>query len=298
MADLLPFVVEPPGDAQAAHRAAECAATKWGLPTPAPLRSGMSCMYTAGDDVVLRVCRTTSPPGQAVWLAGQLALRGVRVPRHVRDVPVVFEGLAVYAIERLEAAGPLDWAEVGSMIRRVHDWPAEEVRGHYPLPFCGDLPWWNAEAGLASVADLLDEGSILALRSAIETHGGWRKRASSRVVCHGDLHPGNLVQTATGPVLLDWDLLCEGPAAWDHAVVLTWEHRWGGDRGMYADFAAGYGESLAGDGLTESLAVMRNVIATIMRVKAGRDDPRAAHEAARRLRFWRGDADAPQWRPA
>jgi hypothetical protein len=40
---------------------------------------------------------------------------------------------------------------------------------------------------------------------------------------------------------------------------------------------------------------MRNVVATLMRVRAGRTDPAAAAEAQRRLRYWRGDTDAPQW---
>jgi hypothetical protein len=39
------------------------------------------------------------------------------------------------------------------------------------------------------------------------------------------------------------------------------------------------------------------VIATLMRVRAGRTDVVAAAEAERRLRYWRGDAGAPLWNP-
>ena len=59
------------------------------------------------------------------------------------------------------------------------------------------------------------------------------------MVCHGDVHPGNVIQSADGPVLLDWDLLCRGPAAWDHAPLMTWTERWGGEPGIYEAFADG-----------------------------------------------------------
>jgi hypothetical protein len=39
------------------------------------------------------------------------------------------------------------------------------------------------------------------------------------------------------------------------------------------------------------------VAATLMRVAASIDDPRALPEAERRLRYWRGDPDAPPWTP-
>jgi Ser/Thr protein kinase RdoA (MazF antagonist) len=117
------------------------------------------------------------------------------------------------------------------------------------------------------------------------------------VICHGDVHPGNVIQSADGPVLLDWDLLCRGPAAWDHAPLMTWTHRWGGDAGIYESFAEGYGVSLRGDPLAEALAELRLVAATLMRVRAARQNPAAAAEAELRLRYWRGEPDAPQWHP-
>jgi hypothetical protein len=38
-------------------------------------------------------------------------------------------------------------------------------------------------------------------------------------------------------------------------------------------------------------------VATLMRVRAGLSDERAAEEAENRLRWWRGDPDAPCWTP-
>ena len=273
MSDDLPFVARPPSDAAAARAAATAASAQWGLPAPEHLRTGMNALFAAGDDVILRVAHTTAAPAQAAWLMGQLKDRGVSVPRFVRAEPLEFGDLAVFAIERIVSVGDVDWAAVGEQIRRVHEWPIEGARGHYPLPPCESFPWWNTATVLADVDDLLDSPARAGLMAAIHAHGDWRARVSARVVCHGDVHPGNIIQSADGPVLLDWDLACHAPAAWDHAMLLTWSSVWGGDSSAYERFAAGYGQSLADDPLAQSLAVMRNVTATLMRLKAGTHRP-------------------------
>jgi hypothetical protein len=102
--------------------------------------------------------------------------------------------------------------------------------------------------------------------------------------------------TDAGPVLIDWDLLCRAPIGWDHAPMMTMHERWGGRAGEYEAFAIGYGSSLRGDPTAESFAELRLVAATLMRLKAAMSDANAAVEAERRLRFWRGDPDAPAWR--
>ena len=129
--------------------------------------------------------------------------------------------------------------------------------------------------------------------AAIERHAGWAAGAE-RVVCHGDVHPGNVLTTAGGPVLLDWDLLCAGPPGWDHAMLLRLP-RWGWPARWYDEFAAGYGRSLADDPVAVAIAELRLVAATLMRLRAGRADPAAMPEAQRRLAYWRGDPDAPPW---
>jgi aminoglycoside phosphotransferase (APT) family kinase protein len=115
------------------------------------------------------------------------------------------------------------------------------------------------------------------------------------VVCHGDVHPGNVIQSSEGPVLLDWDLLCCGPPGWDHAPLMTWSQRWGGEPGIYESFAEGIGRSMRGDPLAEAIAELRLVAATLMRVLAAQSNPAAVDEAELRLRYWRGDPAAPQW---
>jgi hypothetical protein len=78
-------------------------------------------------------------------------------------------------------------------------------------------------------------------------------------------------------------------------MLLTLAERWGGDVGAYPAFAAGYGVSMAEDPSARRFAELRNVAATLMRVRAGRTDPMARAEAERRLEYWRGEPEAPQW---
>jgi Ser/Thr protein kinase RdoA (MazF antagonist) len=259
---------------------------------------GMNGIFAAGDGVLLRVSRPTAPAEQAIWLAGALTRFGLRVPTYLRDQPFVTDDHAVFAIGSVAEHGPVEWRAVGEMIARLHRLDRSEVAAGYPLPFCGDFPWWSFASMVTEVGADLDRVSRGGIDAAIARSLPLLsdQRGSSSLVCHGDVHPGNVIQSAEGPVLLDWDLLCRGPAAWDHAPLMTWTQRWGGEPGIYEAFAEGYGRSLRDDPLAEAIAELRLVAATLMRVRAARTSPSAADEAELRLRYWRGEADSPMWR--
>ena len=197
--------------------------------------------------------------------------------------------------------GEIDWVAVGAMVALLHaleEHEIDEVSRHHPTPWCGSFPWWDFDALLADVGPSLDPAARAGIDAALGRLGAWPELVTDRVLCHGDVHPGNVLQTVDGPVLLDWDLLSLGPPAWDHGPLLNWTSRWGGAPGVYERFADGYGRSFRGDPLAEALAELRLVAATLMRVRAGRSDPAAAEEAERRLRYWRSDPDAPPWHAA
>lgn len=260
----------------------------------------MNGIFTTDQGVLLRVTRPTAPPAQAIWLAELLTRHGLRVPTYVRDEPYLTEDHAVFAIAMIDERGAVDWTEVGEMVARLHRVDLGQAAAGYPVPFCGDFPWWNFAGLLAEVGADLDAESRAAMEHAVQRDLpllSERRNASHHrsVLCHGDVHPGNVLQSAAGPVLLDWDLVCSGPAAWDHAPLMTWSERWGAEVGIYEAFAEGYGRSFRGDPLAEAIAELRLVAATLMRVRAGRSDPTAADEAGLRLRYWRGEPDAPQW---
>ena len=290
-----PFVIDPPGDAGPVLAAAVAAARHWSLPEPDLIRTGMNALFAAGESVVLRVGRPTADPAAAIWLAEFLRRHGICVPTYARPVPFTVDELTVYAIQREHVTGSIDWHEVGRMTAVLHTIEPSTVSARYPTPWCSTFPWWQFDRLLAEVGDQLDRQARLGIERVLTRAAPWRERVEQVVLCHGDVHPGNVLQTLDGPMLIDWDLLCLGPPAWDHAPTMTWTERWGGEPGLYEAFSAGYGRSMREDPVAEALASLRLVAATLMRLRAGRTDPRAADEAERRLSWWRGDDDAPPW---
>jgi Ser/Thr protein kinase RdoA (MazF antagonist) len=291
-----PFVDRPVGDLDAASRLARTVARARGLDPPVLLRVGMNALYRAGD-VVLRVGRPSAPAELSIELAQCLRDRGVPAPVPAAPDVYVDDELAATCWAPLVATdAPIDWIEVGRAIRRVHALTEADLPVGYPVPSPTSFPWWDFEALLAEVGPEIDAEARAGLDAAIERNSEWlRMDPAESVICHGDVHPGNVVMTADGPVLIDWDLMCEAPPGWDHAMLLTLADRWGGEPHAYPEFAAGYGRSLADDVTTRRFAELRNVAATLMRVRAGRTDTAARAEAERRLQYWRGDPDAPQW---
>ncbi len=288
------YVDRPVGDLGAATRAAAIAAGVWGFDEPALVRAGMNAIFTAGP-VVLRVSAPTAPAEVSLELAQFWHEHQVAVPRAVRDDVVQVDALSVTAWERIDAsATPIDWSRVGELVRRVHDTAAPSLPASVPLPSPAAFPWWDFGALIERAGPGLDPEARSGLETSIERHREWHD-FDQVVVCHGDVHPGNVLMRADGPVLIDWDLLCLAPPGWDHGPMLTFADRWGGRLGEYEEFAHGYGRSLADDPSTIAIAELRLVAATLMRVAASIDDPRARPEAERRLRFWRGDPDAPPW---
>jgi len=290
-----PLVVEAPPDVDALTGAAEHAAGRWNLPTPELIRVGANGVFASGE-VILRVGVSTAPMGNALAFAERLLTAGIRVARPARPDWLELEGgLSVTAWERIEfdPDGVIDWERIGAMVATVHDIDPATV--DHPLPFCGDFPWWNFDEMQAEVADDLDAVEIL--RSAIAMHAWWyeRARCGRLVVCHGDVHPGNVLVAADGPVLIDWDLLCVGPPEWDHAALATWTARWGGEADLYEAFRRGFGRAVDA-AMLAAIAELRLVAATLMRLKRARIDPTHRHEAEQRMRYWRGDPDAPMWR--
>lgn len=290
-----PFVDRPVGEIEAARALADRVAGALELPDPVVLRVGMNALFRAGD-VIVRVGRPSAPAGLAVELAQVLHDHGIPAPTPATSDAFVDGDLAATCwVPLVDSGEPIDWRAVGAIVRRVHGLAAADLPSGYPVPPPTAFPWWDFEALIGEVGGDIDAAARAGLESAIARNATWRSLDGTRVICHGDVHPGNVVMTADGPVLIDWDLMCTAPGGWDHAMLLTLAQRWGGDPQVYPAFALGYGESLADDVTARRFAELRNVAATLMRVRAGRTDPAAHAEAQRRLQYWGGDPDAPMW---
>jgi len=289
-----PYVDRPAGDLDAAGAVARRAARAWGLADPRLLRVGMNAIYLAGP-AVLRVGHPTVGGDVAIRLARCLSAAGIPVAEPAREDLIVADGFTVTCWQHLAAVdAPVDWVEVGRIVRRVHDLDPTRLPTDYPIPSPRSFDWWDFEAMLAELGPRIDEAARGGLRAAVDRHPRWWS-GDDLVVCHGDVHAGNVVMVASGPVLIDWDLMCRAPRGWDHGPLMTWADRWGGDPAAYPRFAAGYGTDLRGDPATLAIAELRLVAATLLRVRAAAADPRAQDEVERRLRYWRGDPDAPAW---
>jgi Phosphotransferase enzyme family len=297
MTSVRPFVDRPVVDRDGAQQVAIRQAADWGLPRPRLLRHGMNSLFVCGA-VVLRVGAATAPADVSHALVRWLRGAGVPTVAPIDGLCADVDGLAITGWERVDAVdAPIDWEAIGRAVRIVHDLPVDRVPTGYPLPVPTRFPWWDFDTMLADVAGEVDAPALDGIRVELARGTGWRERvAEGAVLNHGDVHPGNVLVSADGSLLIDWDLMCVANPAWDHAMLTTYATRWGGDPGVFDRFTTGYGEPAVDPEFAAMLGELRNVAATLMRVKAGRDDPAAAVEAERRLRYWRGDPRAPTWR--
>lgn len=294
----LPYVAAPVEDRAAAAEVAVAAAERWGLKIDlaAPLSAGMSIVY-AGPSAVVRVARTTAPAAASHALAAALHDAEVPAPQALDGCAEDIDGFAATAWQRIrETRRPIDWEATGEAIRRVHDLPPAQLPAEYPLSRPQDFPWWSIDEMLAQVAGEIDASALDGLQTTIDASAqALAVLDTEQVVCHGDVHHNNVMMSGGGPVLIDWDLMCWSNPMWDHAFLLDYTRRWGGPAHAYDAFAAGYGRSYRGDADAEMVAELRNVVATLLRLRAGTHDPNAAAEAQQRLRYWRGDPSAPTW---
>lgn len=256
------------------------------------VRDGWNAVFATESGVVLRAGTPAFAFDDDQRTANLLIEHGVSTPRVLfREV---LDHRAVTAVEQVVPNGTVDWTAVGEQVARLHRVPVGELS----LPSCTDFAHWRFDALLDELRTSIDNEAYEAMCACRDRWATWQQSAlHNTVVCHGDVQPGNVIPTDEGPVLIDLDLRCSAPAAYDHAALLTWEHRWNGTPGTYAAFAAGYGRSFANDQLGEQFAELRLLAATLMRLRAARVDPSAAAEASLRLQWWRGDADAPRWTP-
>lgn len=282
-----------------AARAAGVAAGRHGIRAPIELlRSGANYVFRAGE-AVLRVAPRSADVSGQVALARWLVAEGFPTAAPLAG-PDVVEGVQVSLWEYVPADGtPIDFAQFGEVVARLHRVAPARLKEVVALPFCGDAGWLAIDRRLeqAEATGVVDAGGIDALREAALALGDWQARARQepQVVCHGDAHPQNLLMRGDGVVVLDWDQICLGPAAFDHAALIPWADRFGGSVHPYPDFARGYGADLRDSQLANDLAVLRLLAATLNAIISAGGNPDHVAQATARMRYWLGDPAAPTW---
>jgi Ser/Thr protein kinase RdoA (MazF antagonist) len=283
-------------------RLAAVVARRHGIGDPVrPLRSGANHVFQAGD-VLIRVAPPKADVSGQVALARWLAAKGFPVAAPLTEPECVGDTqLSLWEYIDDDEQRPIDFQQLGEVVGRLHRIDPGSLSDVVSLPFCGDAAWLAIEQSLAEIETLrlLDAEGLGALRRAGAALRGWRERArrDATVLCHGDVHPQNVLMHDDKVVLIDWDGICLGPPAWDHAALMTWAGRWGGGARTYTDFARGYGADLRQSPIAQELAKVRLLAPTINMVLNGATDSAKAAEAKLRMRYWLGDPAAPSWTP-
>ena len=287
-----PFVSQPVADrARARARAQQCA-KEIGATDLTPIRESMCSTFRANDSV-LRVGHFTSDPSTAKHLATVLRNAEFRVPDVIATWQQDETGLGVIAYENVPETGyAIDWREVGRMIRRLHtDIAPSDIPAGYPIASPTSLPWWNFDVMLTRLeaTALVPSQELSMLCEAAERGAEWIDvvETTPNVLTHGDVHPGNILMSEDGPVLIDWDLLSTASSLWDHVPLRAWSTRpWQGNADAYNAFAAGYGAVDWEANSLDRVVEMRNLAATIMKLNASASTGVIDEEAARRLEYW------------
>ena len=178
-------------------------------------------VYEFGDDRVVKVLRPGFPDaqGEAEALAASLADRaGIGAPAFFGSTRV--DGRFGLVYERVEGESMLERltsraASVGSLATTLGTLHAgmHQAAGEALPPFRAAietaLEGSQRHAGAVTVSE--------ALRRVRDLPDG-------TALCHGDVHPGNVMMSASGPRMIDWLTASSGPPAADVARTLFLLH--------------------------------------------------------------------------
>lgn len=170
-------------------------------PGPLLARGHTSDVFELGADAVVKVLRREVPRSWAqVEAHSTAAVHAAGYPTpEVLDLDE-FDGRPAIVFERID--GPSLWACMRAAPRRIPAMAAVmadlQVQLHQ-APAPAGLPGLHDRVGakLAEAPGLTDVA-----RAAVEQRLHDRPRGS--VLCHGDVHPGNILMTDRGPVIIDW----------------------------------------------------------------------------------------------
>jgi len=296
-----PFVAQPVTDRAAARDQADRCAREMGTGPLELIRESMCSTFTSGD-VVIRVGHFGASPRAAAQLAGVLRRHNILVPNVVATFEVDEDKLGAIAYERVEETGSdIEWAAVGAMVKRLHTTlTVAEIPEDYPIAQPGNLPWWNFPDMISRLgaAEAVTAEQLKVLRAVAEDGDGWvgLAEATPSIVSHGDIHPGNVIMSDDGPMLIDWDLLSVGSSLWDHVPLRAWSSPpWQGSSKAYHAFAAGYGEVAWSSHDLDQVVHMRNLAATLLRLIGTSGMEPRDEEAVRRLTYWVSPEMASPW---
>ena len=170
-------------------------------------------VYAWGDHQILKLYRTDMPRAWVYHEAriGQIvAEAGVHAPAIGDTVEV--DGRLGIIYERITGPAMLD--ALAHQPWRLPSLARQFAQVHATMHTClrPELPSQRQSLSRAvEYAPGLDDGTRQRLLKALDRMPGGES------VCHGDYHPGNIILSLRGPIVIDWMTACHGPAATDVA---------------------------------------------------------------------------------
>jgi Ser/Thr protein kinase RdoA (MazF antagonist) len=181
----------------------------------------------------------------------------------------------------LHAVPPPGKAWTWSPVARIATWI--DAVNTYDLPWLptGTIPWLQRR--LAEVRQ-----SIPALDADVD-----------QVFCHGDPHPGNLLRTANGDLLVDYEYAGVGPREWDLSEIRCHARRFGLTAADRRAFVAGYGADLltAPGPAADRLVTVRELMLTTWAVYRTMTTGADPGQALLRVRSLRDPGQRLRWSP-
>jgi len=174
-------------------------------------------VYAYGDDRVVKLIR----PGFPDWLGTAEAAAAELVGGVVEAAPRFFgtiriDGRIGLIYQRLDGPSMLDrlteqpWSVEGQARNFAAMHAAMHGRDGAGLPELKGRFREAIERSAEHLSLAAQEASVRRLSALPD----------ATAICHGDMHPGNIVITATGPVVIDWLTAGAGPPAADVARTL------------------------------------------------------------------------------
>ncbi len=167
-----------------------------------------------------------------------------------------------------------------------------------------ELPRWAPIDHIAErLAQARGERSFLALDDIVLLEF-WMERLASELVAlpwalrpgllHGDAHTGNVLNTSSGPVVIDFDLISFGPREWDLVPTAVSSLRFRADRASVESFGSGYGFDIMSWQGWPTLKRLRELYMTSWLVTVAATPERQA-EVRHRLEYWREPDEGAVW---
>ena len=173
-------------------------------------------IYEWGERQVLKLYMDWCPVNWADYelkIARIVQAAGLPVPK-VEDIVqldgrrgIIYERVSGPSIMKLMRTQPWKIAAYGRLLAELH----VSIHGLA----VAELPQWRARMeqairGAGALTDLTKQAVLKALAQLPDENA----------LCHGDFHPGNVIMTARGPVIIDWVTAAQGHPLADVARTL------------------------------------------------------------------------------